>query len=128
MNMTDDVREAINEILYHADDVTILPTIPIKLGDALSTLRNWLDSQPTAPEPDWAQAPDRVVAWTVDAWGGAYWHTREPKIEPRSAIWTNALEMDGGTIFDKIVDLPPGIDWRETKRHRPQEDKEDGIS
>lgn len=82
------------------------------------------------PEPSWEDAPDRAQWWAVDANGEAQWYRVEPYCDDsEGACWCPGWIKDaprGEQIdtpnFDRLVDIPLGVDWRLLKRQRPQPD------
>ena len=76
---------------------------------------------PTAPEPDWSDAPDNATHWAVDGyqnasgWWEAWFYVGEPK------MWQSDMGWDGPKRIhaDQVI-LPIGIDWRTTLRKRPE--------
>ena len=79
---------------------------------------------PTAPEPDWSQAPEWAEWWAVDGAvepcenSNSCWFENEPT-QGDNATWWITVER-GMSQSDRVVDLPIGIDWRTTLRKRPE--------
>lgn len=84
----------------------------------ISDAVNWLYAQPTAPEPDWNEAPEWAEWWAVDANEGYYWYEHEPFILAWG--WANPKGLVQGDIDMEDRHIPIGIDWRTLKRQRPQ--------
>ena len=85
--------------------------------------QNWLDVQPTAPEPDWRTAAPDTQYHTIDASGlGIWWDTSHPP-QTVGLLWEPDeldKEQQYPMIVDYVYDLPLGIDWRTTLRRRPE--------
>lgn len=78
----------------------------------------WLETA-RAPRPDWASAPPSAVCWAVNVAGHAMWYSVDV-VPAEDGQW---VPFRGGVpyaVFDRIVDLPVGLDWRATKQHRPR--------
>lgn len=91
----------------------------IEIGDAVTRLYAALDNnQLEALRPDWSQAPDWAMWWAVDANGRTNWY----EVEPRriGELWSVARSDKWTAGGD--VDLPLGIDWRQTLQRRPEAD------
>jgi hypothetical protein len=69
---------------------------------------------PVAPMPDWSQAPDWAMWWSVDAYSEVSWHEMEPKLDGTTWWAERRYQRDGRII------IPLGIDWRTTLQQRPQ--------
>ena len=78
----------------------------------------YIDTLPAAPAPDWSSAPEWAQWWAVDADGAPYWFECKPI--SGDAKW---VQIHQQWARDKrlYVDLPLGIDWRETLVARPTE-------
>lgn len=113
----DDVRQWIQQLVWDAEQ-NELPDIT---KEQLYCVGEWLDSQPTAPEPDWSQAPPNAKWYTVDSRGERCWWVLDeaPYIEPRQHFWTCKHGLGYAHWIDRI-DLPICVDWRTTLRKRPE--------
>jgi len=84
----------------------------------------YLDTLPAAPQPDWQAAPEWAMWAILDLElgirivGFQYLYL-EFKPELRHNVWRFEGRFESG----ESVQLPLGIDWRETLVARPQEDK-----
>ena len=88
--------------------------------DACELLDAWLDAQPDAPIPDWTTAPPWAQWWAVDADGFACWYGVAPPFLPNAShAWDSEPEGRGESVG--YINLPVGVDWRTTLRHRPEE-------
>jgi len=124
----DDVREwidrkAIWDINEFAADGQTLDCWAKLVYDEAIAVRDWLQSQPTAPEPDWSTASPDTQYHTIDASGlGIWWNTSHPP-QPVVFLWVSDeldKEQQYFMIVDYVYDLPLGIDWRTTLRRRPE--------
>jgi hypothetical protein len=68
--------------------------------------------------PDWDEAPEDAVAWSVDADGRAWWCSKRPRAT-QSTWYARACEVSYSTTIP-LDEL--GIDWRDTLRLRPTEE------
>ena len=109
----DDVRQWIEEQIA---EMYAVPGAPLfKEYDVVKRAEEWLDNQPTVPEPDWSQAPEDAQHHAIAANGwGAYYGDEVRMTDDQ--WWSD----DGPLMWDKHYDLPIGIDWRTTLRERPK--------
>jgi len=89
---------------------------PGDLVDVIMLL-DWLQSQPTAPEPDWSQAPEWAQWWAFDTHNVGFWYAEEPHVMAGKWESNHGMIVWDGAYSD---DLPIGIDWRTTLRKRPE--------
>ena len=92
-------------------------------ADEWLLLRDWLQSQPTAPEPDWSTASPDTQYHTIDASGLGIWWNTSHLPQPVVFLWVSDeldKEQQYFMIVDYVYDLPLGIDWRTTLRKRPE--------
>lgn len=80
-------------------------------------LRAALEARSPWPRPDWSQAEDWAMWWTVDANGDAVWHELEPDRDVLEIYWGSG----GRQEFAGNIEIPLGIDWRLLKVERPKE-------
>ena len=78
---------------------------------------SWLDSLPAAPEPDWSEAPENAMFYTLDCGGLEEWWADKPHVY--YALWVTERTVKPLKEGNR-VDLPLGIDWRTTLRERPR--------
>ena len=89
----------------------------------LAVVREWLDSQPPMPQPDWRDCPGYATHHAFRPNGKGYW-VRLP--EQKYASLRRPVTAEDVDWWDEECDesgltLPLGIDWRQTLRQRPQE-------
>jgi hypothetical protein len=108
----DDVRETIHNMLVEN-------RYNLTGGDALDyegrLVQDWLDVQPTMPQPDWSSAPEWAMWWAVDPDSIAYWSEEKPLFQ--FGYWycgTDRHEKAGYCTLDL------GLDHRQTLRRRPE--------
>lgn len=92
MSMFDDIALVRSEF----DDSWLIESL--EAVERLDALRQ----QYEALAPDWTQAPDWAEWYTIDADGDSWWR------------------CDGKSKYDKLFNLPLGIDWRLCKWQRPE--------
>ena len=109
----DDVRYALDIMLKHYDGTWgSWPSAELHIGQ----MRNWLDTLPQLPEPDWTQAPEWAMWWAMDADGEPFWMEDEP------AHFDGVWACDGRDMYDPSISsqkMVLGIDWRLTLAARP---------
>lgn len=87
-----------------------------KADEGAEILNSWVISLPVAPEPDWSTAPEWAMWWACSPGGFGRCFEVEPSVEWDE--WTvpfRTREQPSG-----YIGLPIGIDWRTTKRKRPE--------
>ena len=124
----DDVRKSMRNLMECDGRDTIE-----KWGSDIGNVNRWLElladqmqSQPTAPEPDWSTAPEGAMWWAVDPDGYCNWFENEPILTQV----TSAPDEIGphwsyfGSCWHRYeaVNIPLGIDGRTTLRKRPEEE------
>ena len=116
-NIPDDVRKAIQTCANYT-------STSLALHNSYFVTQRWLDSLPTAPEPDWGKAPEGMQWWAVESDELAYWYIQEP-VDDGSG-WSNdeddfEPDQNIGCDWQQTL-LPIGCDWRCTLRKRPETD------
>lgn len=107
-----DIRDTIDFVIRYYEDVH-------ELNDAeseaigLTAVKQWMDTLPAAPAPDWSKAPSWAMWWAVDANGDAFWYSHKPEANTRD--WRSAHQCIRTTM--------PCPNWRTTLVARPTEDK-----
>jgi len=76
----------------------------------------WLEAV-RAPRPDWEAAPATAICWAVNVAGHAMWYSVDV-VPAEDGQWVPPRGGVPYAVFDRIVDLPVGLDWRSTKQHR----------
>ena len=93
----------------HADE-----SHKIYVRDVWDWMREQEYSQPTAPEPDWSQAPEWAEWHSIDAIEIGSWWEFEPQLD--GEMWDRYRSR----CQSYMTTLPLGIDWRTTLRERPK--------
>ena len=119
-NMPDDVREALRVILLRW---AMKHDGNEEVDKRMVTISDWLDAQPTAPMPDWSQAPVWAICGAIDPDGQIVWASSELMYD--TTYWFHDhshYSVDGCCKRGGYVSLPLGCDWRTTLRKRPETD------
>jgi hypothetical protein len=86
-----------------------------------------LAAHPDAGDVDWTQAPEWANWRAVDPNGWAHWFQEEPikLMTINYSGWVaktiNGIQQ-GAELWASEVDLPLGVDWRETLRQRRKQE------
>jgi len=112
MNIPDEVRTAI----LNCTKLVRNRGFPGDLVDVIMLL-DWLQSQPTAPEPDWSTAPKGATHHALFTNGTGIWFDAEPITGTTMWIPTGLWQE---VYTFSVTSLELGIDWRTTLRRRPE--------
>lgn len=71
------------------------------------------------PQPDWSQAPEWAMWWTVNPTGLVNWSRDEPFASTTGyGHW--AVPPPTRWHIQGVIEIPIGIDWRLCKERRPE--------
>jgi hypothetical protein len=93
----------------------------------IAELEAQLAAHPDAGDVDWTQAPEWANWRAVDPNGWAHWFQEEPikLMTINYSGWVaktiNGIQQ-GAELWASEVDLPLGVDWRETLRQRRKQE------
>lgn len=117
LQTTQELLKAVEKNKYKVErDRNTLEGVNRTLLQHISKLHNKKHDQDFIYEinPDWEKAPDWAMWWAVNANGQAFWHEKQPTIF--AIMW----EATWTAKYDRMVEIPVGMDWRIVIFQRPE--------